>query len=70
MCEEFNCPPSVALKQPVALTFAVMELRAYARAYALVTDEDTDEEALTKLGVPSVLVDEVMANIEASRDHR
>ena len=44
-----------------------MDLRAYARAYDLVTREDTTEEALSRAGVPAALVDRVFENIARGR---
>ena len=45
MCEEFDCTPLEALRQPAGLTLAILELRAFARAKEVMDRPKGDEEA-------------------------
>lgn len=62
VCEEFNCPPTVALEQDASDVFAIMGLRAYAHAYSVVMDEQSTDESIGKAGIPKELVTRVMDN--------
>lgn len=44
LCEAFNCPPDVAIRQPLELSFRIIELRAYARTKAAVDAADSDKQ--------------------------
>ena len=42
ICEEFSCPPDVAVRQPLWLTLRIIELRQYARTKTAVDAAKTD----------------------------
>lgn len=54
MCEEFACPPSVAVEQPWALTLRIMDLRRYARLHAALHQAEQSEGADTLTGFEEV----------------
>lgn len=58
--------PSQALEEDAATIFRIMEMRAYARAKAMVEQPDTDEDALLKAGLSQDSIDMVMDNKKAA----
>ena len=66
ICEEFHCTPLEAAQQPLELTLAVMELRAYAGAKRLVEDPQTKSEDIPE----SPMVDAVWATVAAIAEER
>lgn len=44
LCEEFGIPPSVAVREPLALCLRIVEMRAYARVREAARNASQDEQ--------------------------